>query len=70
MGTNGKGQQEVYRERLAKANKAAMNCHLITVTVLSIAYLAEVIKGSKGGALFSDDRAAGLCSGCAGNYFL
>lgn len=48
MGTNGKGQQEVYRERLAKANKAAMNCHLITVTVLSIAYLAEVIKGSKG----------------------
>lgn len=48
MGTKGKGQKEVYAARLTKANRAAMNCHLITATVLSIAYLAEVIKGSKG----------------------
>lgn len=48
MGTVGKGKEEVYAARLTKANKTAMNCHLITVTVLAIAYLAEVIKGSKG----------------------
>lgn len=42
-----KGQEEVYTARLAKANQTAMNCHLITVTVLVIAYLLEVVKGSK-----------------------
>ena len=42
-----KGQEEVYAVRLAKANRTAMNCHLITVTVLAIAYLLEVVKGSK-----------------------
>ena len=42
-----KGQEEIYMVRLAKANRAAMNCHLITVTVLVIAYLLEVVKGSK-----------------------
>ena len=38
---------EVYAARLAKANRTVMNCHLITVLILSAAYLLEVFKGSK-----------------------
>lgn len=34
-------------ERLAKANRVAMICHLLCSSALSLAYLAEVIKGEK-----------------------
>ncbi len=34
-------------ERLAKANRTAINCHLMVSTLLVAAYLLEVVKGSK-----------------------
>lgn len=47
METKDESQKEIYAVRLAKANRTAMNCHLITVSVLTLAYLAEVFKGAK-----------------------
>lgn len=40
-------QEDIEACRLAKANKAVINCHLITVTVLTLAYCLEVFKGAK-----------------------
>ncbi len=40
-------QGVLYDMRLAKSNHAALICYLITVTLLSVAYLIEVFKGSK-----------------------
>lgn len=47
MGAEKREQGDLYAARLAKANRTAMNCHLITVTCLSVIYLIEAIKDSK-----------------------
>lgn len=47
MNTEETGQEFVHNSRLAKSNKAALTCYLITVTVLCVAYFLEVVKGSK-----------------------
>ena len=47
METKKQEQSAVYEARLAKANRTALNCHLITVVILVLAYLLEVFKGTK-----------------------
>lgn len=42
-----KGQQEIYAERLGKANRTALNCYLIMVTILAVTCLAETVFGGK-----------------------
>ncbi|MCM1127331.1 MAG: methyl-accepting chemotaxis protein [Lachnospiraceae bacterium] len=54
-----KGQEEIYAERLGKANRTALNCYLIMVTVLAVTYLAETLFGVKSPAYLLVVLAAG-----------
>ena len=47
MDKSQKGQEEIYAERLGKANRTALNCYLIMVTILAVTYLAETVFGVK-----------------------
>lgn len=47
MNKEEKGQEEIYAERLGKANRAALNCYLIMVTILAVTYLAETVLAVK-----------------------